>query len=158
AAKLIEQSKRALARTGHTLLIASLRSGKSRRATLESAGVPRNAFFDDADSAMEWCEERLLEEWPQRPMSDAELPLAEVELLKGLSEADIAIVAQNLTAHRFATGEMIIREGDSGDRLFFLTKGTASIQVALGDGRKRRLATISPGLAFGEMAIIDGGN
>ena len=33
----------------------------------------------------------------------------------------------------------------------------SSIQVALGDGRKRRLATISPGLAFGEMAIIDGG-
>jgi glutaminase len=157
AAKLIEQSQRALARIGRTLVIASLRTGKSRRAILETVGVPRSSFFDDADLAMEWCEERLLAEWTDRPTSEAELPLSEIELLKDLSEADIAVVTKNLAAHRFAAGELILREGDPGDKLFFLTKGTASIQVSLGDGRKRRLATISAGLAFGEMSMLDGG-
>ena len=139
------------------MLIASLRAGKSRRAILESVGMPRNAFFDDADSALEWCEERLLDGWGERRAGDVEIALQEIELLRGLTPEDIALVSEGLVAHRFAAGDIILREGEPGDRVFFLTKGTASIRVALGEGRSRRLATITPGLAFGEMAMIDGG-
>ena len=40
--------------------------------------------------------------------------------------------------------------------LFFLAQGKVSVNVALNSGRRKRLGTFSAGMAFGEMALIDG--
>ena len=42
--------------------------------------------------------------------------------------------------------------------LFLLAAGTVSVCLRLTDGnRRRRVSTITPGLAFGELALLDGG-
>ena len=58
----------------------------------------------------------------------------------------------------YAQGETIIRENDRADDLFLLAAGTVSVFLRLTDGnRRRRVSTITPGLAFGELALLDGG-
>ena len=59
----------------------------------------------------------------------------------------------------FEKGEVIIREGDQAKLFFVLARGTVSVQIKVArTGRARqRVASIGPGLSFGEMALLDGG-
>ena len=52
---------------------------------------------------------------------------------------------------------MIVRRGDAADALYFLVKGDVSVLIELPDGGFKRLATLSPGMGFGETALIAGG-
>ena len=45
--------------------------------------------------------------------------------------------------------------GDDGDTLFFLLSGAVKVQVQLDGGRIHRLSTVGPGVAFGELAMLD---
>jgi MFS family permease len=68
----------------------------------------------------------------------APLPLATVELL-----------ATQLSAHRFAAGEVVMAEGETGDRFHLITEGTAAVSV----GGKAR-APLGAGEGFGEIALL----
>jgi glutaminase len=83
--------------------------------------------------------------------------LADHQLCKGLNEADVAHLKGLVTRERFNTGDLIIRNGAAADKLFFLMRGEVPVIVELPHGRLRRLATVSPGMGFGEPAIVDGG-
>jgi glutaminase len=50
---------------------------------------------------------------------------------------------------------MIIREGDESGELFLLMAGRVSVSVDLPGGRRRRVATVSPGMVFGELTVVD---
>lgn len=60
----------------------------------------------------------------------------------------------------FDKGEVIIREGDQATLFFVLARGTVSVQIRVptetGE-KQRRVASLGPGLTFGEMALLDGG-
>ena len=59
----------------------------------------------------------------------------------------------------FEKGETIMREGDEAKLFFVLARGTVSVEIKVpGPGeRRKRVASIGPGLTFGEMALLDGG-
>src|SRR3712207_1773845 len=50
-------------------------------------------------------------------------------------------------------GEAIVREGDVGDRLFFLADGQTEVWTERAGGRVS-LATLGPGEMFGELALF----
>jgi glutaminase len=52
-----------------------------------------------------------------------------------------------------------MREGDPAKLFFVLARGTVSVEIQLHNkpGRHKRVASIGPGLTFGEMALLDGG-
>ena len=53
---------------------------------------------------------------------------------------------------------MVFREGDPADAVFFVLSGLVSVRLPLvGIDRDRRLATLGPGVAVGEMAFLDDG-
>ncbi len=109
--------------------------------------------FPENDPALEWCEDRLLgaQQTSREPDSSS---VAECELLTGLSESEIAVLAAMLETRRYDAGASIIQVGDEARELFILSRGRVSVLV--GDGEKRRrLATFSPGMVFGEVALID---
>ncbi|TFG98692.1 MAG: cyclic nucleotide-binding domain-containing protein, partial [Myxococcales bacterium] len=56
----------------------------------------------------------------------------------------------------FAAREMVVRKGDPADELFLLVAGALSVLSDLADGRLRRLATLSPGMGFGEPSMVEG--
>ena len=52
---------------------------------------------------------------------------------------------------------MIIAAGQShDDRVFFIIEGEVSVVLALDDGSHQRIATLSSGMSFGEMAFLGG--
>jgi len=57
----------------------------------------------------------------------------------------------------FEKGEVIIREGADAKLFFVVARGTVSVQIRVQGDRKKRVASIGPGLSFGEMALLDGG-
>jgi glutaminase len=111
--------------------------------------------FDDNDTALEACENRLLARLLPGEPADHAVDPRDYELLQGLSAEEIAAVGELLQRRTHAAGETIINAGDEAHELFLLANGKVSVFVTLPTGRRKRLATFSPGMAFGEMAILD---
>ena len=59
----------------------------------------------------------------------------------------------HLPRKTFAPGELIVREGDKGDEAYMIVAGRCRAFRTV-DGVEETLATMEPGDAFGEMALI----
>jgi glutaminase len=106
----------------------------------------------DLDAALEWCERRLLARDSRGDDAPA-LPLAEHEVCRGLDAAQVDRLAALLEPLRFARGSVIVRRDEPADRFFLLTRGRVSVTVETREHR-RRLTTLSPGMPFGELAVV----
>lgn len=111
--------------------------------------------FEDNDPALEWCEDRVLEAHLPRPEPDRSCAPGDYDLFASLTPAEIATIATLLKRRRYCRDEVIIQVGEEARDLYFLARGTVSVFVTLLSGTRKRLATFSPGMAFGEMAVID---
>jgi CRP-like cAMP-binding protein/anti-anti-sigma regulatory factor len=111
-------------------------------------------FVADVDRAIERAEDQLLRE--HLPLYRGEIALADVGLLADFDPGERAAVEHHLRRVAHRPDEVVFREGDPGNELFVLTKGTASAYLELPKGNIR-LATFSPGTIFGELALLDAG-
>ena len=120
--------------------------------------VPAGRFelFADLDAATEWCEERLLAAHGGAVAAAERVPLAEHRLARGLDAAMVARLQEVLTSRPFKAGETIFAAGDPAEEIYLLLAGevTAAIEIR---GEHRRVATLTPGLAFGEVALAEVG-
>jgi glutaminase len=110
--------------------------------------------FADLDAATEWCEEQLLAGHGEAPAAAARVALADQRLTRGLDAAMLARLEALLRPRSFSAGETIFAAGDPADAIFLLVEGEVTIELGFEAG-KRRLATLTPGLAFGEVALAD---
>ncbi len=111
--------------------------------------------FPDNDPALEWCEERLLTREGLTPELDHTPSISECELFTGLSEEEIAVLSERLELKKFDQGGIVIETGSAASELYLLAQGRVSVFVEHQTGARRRLATFSPGMVFGEVALID---
>jgi glutaminase len=119
-------------------------------------GVDARAFVD-TDAAVEWCENRILSEVGVTDFGPPKA-LAEQELLRGLSPAELAAVEAVTEVRSVEIGEIVFHEGDDADAVFFVLSGLVSVRLPLGGAaRDRRLATLGAGVAVGEMAYLEEG-
>jgi glutaminase len=107
--------------------------------------------FDD-DFALEYCEDRILQRSETVPEPT---PLESFELFDRLSSDEIDIIESRLARQHYRQGVTIIHQGESANKLYLLAQGQVSIKITLPDGKIKRLATLSQGLVFGEMAWIE---
>lgn len=75
--------------------------------------------------------------------------LSRIPLFRGLSEAFLEEVALSLRPDVYVPGEHVFRQGQPGDRMFFVIEGT--LKVLRGDDEVGRL---SDGNFFGEVALF----
>lgn len=54
----------------------------------------------------------------------------------------------------FGAGEVVIRQGDVGDKLYVIQSGEAGVFRAVADGEPTQVAVHKPGAYFGEMALL----
>jgi glutaminase len=153
AARMLADLFESLARNGTRPILAGIER-ESRHflqlsAFLADAGAVRS--FTMLDEAIEWAEDQVI--FRHGGFSQiTDVPLSEQELLKDLSAADLAELHTLCKPRTYHPGERIIARGDPSDSVFFLQRGMVSVKLA--DGV--RLATLVPGTAFGELALIGG--
>jgi len=109
----------------------------------------------DIDSALEWCEDRLLN--GRASVEPDFFPLSSQIYCAGFTPDELAVFESMLEPRTFAQGEYICREGEPADSLFFITRGEVRVTLPLSQRRSGRISTISAGSAFGEMGMLDGG-
>jgi glutaminase len=110
--------------------------------------------FDNRDQALEWCENDLLNKCAGQGLPRRPVRIADYQLLRGLTAGELAVVRPLLKRRSFARSEKIIRAGTEARELFFLSRGV--VGVYLPGAEPQRVASVSPGMCFGEMAFIDG--
>jgi len=117
-----------------------------------------DTIFADSDAALEWCENRLIaEESRAMGCGNDPVPIAAMDIVAGLDAAEIALLESVLVKRHYGAREKIIHEDDSADSLFLLAAGSVSVYLNLANGgRGKRLSSLSPGLAFGELSLLDG--
>ena len=65
------------------------------------------------------------------------------------------LVAREGSIRSFAKDEIVFREGDPGEGLYFVTRGEIEISCVVGDAGARVLSRVLPGDFFGELAVVD---
>jgi len=163
AAHLLEQIETRLAKRGAHLLFSnvprSLPSGQDLRAYFDEVGLGRGEavrMFAQLSDALEWAEDRLLEEegslhGPEEPP----LELREIDFLKGRKEETLRELERAVEARSFAPGERIFGQGEPGDAIFFVRRGSVRIALRLDSGSEHDLVTLGRGDFFGDMAFLD---
>jgi CRP/FNR family transcriptional regulator len=81
--------------------------------------------------------------------------LASVPILAGLSQEEIAELAKVAVPRTYRSGEVVFREGDSGDTCFVVRSGAIKITREHA-GRTIALAELRTGDMFGELAMFGG--
>ena len=108
--------------------------------------------FDTTDAALEWCEEQLLD----GDSTTITTELGGQELLRGLDEEELAAISRSIHQESLNPGDLVIREGEVADTVYFLLDGVVSVRLHLdGSGRSRTVASFGAGVAFGEAALLD---
>jgi SulP family sulfate permease len=118
-------------------------------------------FFVDADSALERAEDRLLASVAGAVGEPPALTLAQTLLGAGLDAAELELLSSLMIERRMAKGEVVFRRGDPGDAMYVSLQGQIGIWLpagsgAGGTGRARRMVSYAPGVAFGEMGLLQG--
>jgi glutaminase len=113
----------------------------------------------DVELALEDAEEALLSllEMPTLSLS-TRVPLAAQDLLAELGDTAVQALSALTETRFYGKGDIVYREGDPADALFFVTRGLVNVEVmTAGGGRRLRLNTVGAGSAFGDLALVDGG-
>jgi CRP/FNR family transcriptional regulator, cyclic AMP receptor protein len=81
--------------------------------------------------------------------------LRTVRLFKELTEPHLLSLAPRLRERRLKKGEVLFREGDLGQEMFFIRSGSVIISKPVTGRVEQVLARIGPGEFFGEMSLFD---
>jgi glutaminase len=103
------------------------------------------------DAAIEWAEDQVVYRHGGSIDFHETTELSEQPLLAGLTPEELTDLASIATVRHYRAGEKIVATGDPATSLFFLRSGV--VHVTLPDGI--RLATLTAGMAFGEMALLE---
>lgn len=82
--------------------------------------------------------------------------LRRTPIFRLLDDADLFELGARLRHLSFAPGEIIIRQGDEGDSMYFVTSGQVAINYIGRDRSEIQVALISSGEFFGEASLLTG--
>ncbi len=115
------------------------------------------SFQPQLDLGLEWCERELLSRHGGARGSAPAVDLAQHRLCEGASAEDLDFLSGLVERRHFEPGTLIVRRGEPAEAIFLLLSGEVSVIVDLPGGGQKRLSTLSAGMSFGEMALLDGG-
>jgi SulP family sulfate permease len=108
-------------------------------------------IFADTDTALEWCEEKLLAE----VMTTEEARVAADNWLVSEigSEDLLPRLVSYLELTEYKAGDFLIRQGEAGDSLYLLFAGRATVLFRTPQGAELRLRTMVGHTIVGEMGL-----
>src|SRR3982075_663429 len=153
AARLLAEGFRELAAFNVTVVLSGAERSSAAWQTVSewTDGISNLRHYFLLDEAIEWAEDQIIYRHGGKIESTDVAELSGQALLQGLTAEEIAALARIGNPRTYSTGERIIAIGDDTSSLFFLTRGTVKVQLRSG----ARLATLTAGMVFGEMALLD---
>ena len=163
AVHILEQIEATLAERGAFLIFSNLPenvpSGQDMRQYFDQVGLVKSErriqTFGELDDALEWVEERLIEEEHLERMLEKPLELREIDLFLGRKESTLAALEACMDKRSYKAGDKIFAQGDEGDEMFLIRRGAVRILLPLSQKQSHHLATFGRGDFFGEMAFLD---
>jgi SulP family sulfate permease len=163
AVHTLEQIEGMLAERGAYLIFSDLPenvpSGQDMRDYFDQVGLVKSEHhvqtFSELDEALEWVEQRLIEEEHLEHMLEKPLELREIDVCLGRKESTLAALESCMDRRSYTAGERIFAQGDAGDEMFLIRRGAVRIVLPLGARQGHHLATFGRGDFFGEMAFLD---
>jgi glutaminase len=153
AARLLTEGFRELAAYNVTVVLSGAERSSATWQTISewTDGISNLRHYFLLDEAIEWTEDQIIYRYGGQIESTDVAELSGQALLQGLTAQEIAMLARIGTPRTYPTGARIIAIDDEMSSLFFLTRGTVKVQLR--DGT--RLVTLSAGMVFGEIALLD---
>jgi len=147
--------------TGRPVYFSNLAGAPDARRALEAVRTGtahgRVIFFHDLDAALQACEDHLIADEGTTGDNGSLVGLGDQELMAGFDDCELRLLESMVVVKTYEAGTTIFGEGDDPDALYFVGAGAVDLLLRSADGgRQKRLATVGPGVAFGEMAILDG--
>lgn len=155
-ARILVQADRELRGVNCRLLLCGMDAELA--ALLQNHGVTevltRDRVLPDLDRALEWCENATLTALRRAQASD-EHPFELLDLVCNVDPIERDALRATLQRREYQKGENVFCQGDDGDALYIIARGSASAWLGDPDAGGRRLMTFSQGTFFGEMALLD---
>ena len=136
-AQLIRQIVDRINDKGHYLLLTYLdipgdRDKEHLRSFMEDLGVTEavgpDHIFPDTDYALEWAEDSLIKDITSGTQRGKHiLTLQDLSVFKDLSPEHLNLVNRYLRPVSFRKGEIIFKEGEPGDGVYFILSGYVSV-------------------------------
>ncbi len=87
--------------------------------------------------------------------AEARAILRNEALFDCMNDVQLENLLQNAQIHHYGRGERLIHEGDAGDSMFVMLRGTATVSVAR-NGTGVRVGVMRQGDCFGEFSLLTG--
>ena len=84
----------------------------------------------------------------------AEIELREVPLFSEMDEQEVAGIREIMEEMKFKAGQVIIREGETGDLFYVITEGRVEVIIRDAAGSDVILHEAGPGDFFGELSML----
>ncbi|MFO7556137.1 MAG: cyclic nucleotide-binding domain-containing protein [Desulfobacterales bacterium] len=91
----------------------------------------------------------------EKTISEKIMLLKGIEIFQGLSVSELAAIASVVEEVDYPVGEIIIKEGTSGENLYLMINGEVSVIKDLGDINEVEMDRMTAGDYFGEMALFE---
>jgi len=85
---------------------------------------------------------------------EAALILSGVKILQGLDAEIVNDIASNTQTAEFNQGEMVVRAGEVGERIYFIYNGRLEVQIPDAVGEIKRRVLVKKGEVVGEISLL----
>ncbi|KAD3515111.1 glutaminase A [Arthrobacter yangruifuii] len=150
AIRLIAEAEDMLRRSGRELAFVELEGTVA--ASLQELGR-ETASFTTRSAAIEWCENRMLEGHGTELVLPDTIEPADSPALSPLDPDDAQLLQDMMEDRTYDDGDVVRRVGQRFGGVFFIVSGQIMTSIPGPDGSRVKLATLGPGMTFGEMAM-----
>ena len=164
AVHMLEQVGQMLAERGGSLVFShlplSLPTGQDLQAYFKHLRLTHREggglVFETLHDALEWAEDRALEESGlERPAAGELLDLSQIDFLREIDPASLAGLRGAFLEREVEAGKSIFIRKGKGEELFLIRRGRVRIVLPLKEThRPHHLAVFGPGDFFGEVAFL----
>jgi len=92
---------------------------------------------------------------PRIRREDLQARLHETLIFQGLDESNLNALCRRFGTEHFTPGQVIVRQGDDGDRFYVMQQGAVEVIAEAIAGPPRVLAHLHAGDYFGEIALLE---
>ena len=113
-------------------------------------------LFDDLDDAIEWIENKIIQESIIEKKEEELLKLYDFTLFKERNEDTLEEIQSLVESRSFQKGDVIYSQGEGKGEIFLIRRGLVRIMLP-GENRKSvHLSTIGQNNFFGEFSFLEG--